>query len=145
MLNLAKSIPPPKPSSPSGPSVSPPTLRPEEFEDYPAFRETFLLFFTDPGANATLRSFGRLLHEFVLEFWGMWPLHSEGLFPAELRAAAADLRHIQGALEEWTGPTFSLEGAREVSLAQVGAEVAVALGELADRLESALDAGQEGS
>jgi hypothetical protein len=143
MLNLSKSIPPPHSSPPSGPAISPPVLRPEEFEDYPAFRETFLLFFTDPGANATLRSFGRLLHELVLEFWGMWPPHPEGIFPAELRAAVADLRHVQGSLQEWTGPMFTLEGAQEVNLARVGAEVAVALGELADRLERELGTGRE--
>jgi len=142
MLNLAKSIPPPESSPPSGPGISPPVLRPEEFEDYPAFRETFLLYFTDPGANATLRSFGRLLHELVLEFWGMWPSHPEGIFLAELRAAVADLRHVQGSLQEWTGPAFTLEGAAEVRLAQLGAEVAVELGELADRLERELGTGR---
>src|SRR5436309_5943418 len=94
--NPSTSAPPP----PSGPAVSPPIIRPEEFEDYPAFREVFLLYFADPSANATLRSFGILLHEMVLDFWGHWPNHPEGLFPAELRAAVADLRHVQGALQE---------------------------------------------
>jgi hypothetical protein len=143
MLNLSKSIPPPQPSPPTGPAVSPPVIRPEDFEDDPAFRETFLLYFTDPGANATLRSFGRLLHELVLEFWGMWPPHPEGIFRAELRAAVADLRHVQGSLLEWTGPAFTLEGPQEVSLARLGGEVAVALGELADRLERELDSRRE--
>ncbi len=134
----AKFIPPLSPPPPSGPAASPPIIRPEEWEEQPAFRETFLLYFTDPGANATLRGFGRLLHELVLEFWGMWPSHPEGVFPAELRAAVADLRHLQGALQEWTGPAFAREGRYEVQLAEVGADVATALGELADRLEREL-------
>ena len=135
-----KCIPPIPPPPPSGPAASPPVIRPEEWEEQPAFRETFLLYFTDPGANTTLRGFGRLLHELVLEFWGMWPSHPEGIFPAELRAAVADLRAIQGALLEWTGPGFALEGPYEVRLAGVGADVAAALGELASRLERELDA-----
>ena len=134
-----QSTPPPLPS---GPAASPPVIRPEEWEEQPAFRETFLLYFTDPGANATLRAFGRLLHEFVLEFWGMWPHHREGIFPAELRAAVADLRHVQGALLEWTGPAFTMESPYEVRLAGVGADVAAALGELAGRLEAELDGGK---
>jgi hypothetical protein len=135
-----KSIPPaePEPPSPAGPAASPPVIRPEEFEDYPAFRETFLLFFTDPGANATLRSFGRLLYEFVLEFWGMWPAHPEGIFQAELRAVAADLRQTQGTLAMWTGPVVTSESPDQARLARTGAEVAAALGTLAERLEAEL-------
>jgi hypothetical protein len=113
----------------------PPSVDPAAWEEFPAFRETFLLYFTDPVANVTLRRFGSLLHEFVLEFWRMWPSHPEGIFAAELRAAVADMRHLQGALQEWTGPAFALESAYEVRLAEVGADVAAALGELADRLE----------
>ena len=127
MPELPHSIPP-------LPSV-PPTIDPARFEDYPAFRETFLLFFTDPVANAAMRGFGRLLHELVLEFWGYWPDHPGGIFSAELRAVVADLRHIQGSLQEWTGPAFALEDEFNIRLAGVGADVALALGELADRLE----------
>jgi hypothetical protein len=142
MLNLARSIPPQHSASPPGPASSPPRFHPEEFEDHPAFRETFLLYFTDPGANATLRNFGRLLHELVLEFWGMWPPHPEGIFEAELRAAVADLRHIEGSLMAWTGPATSLEDSRDARLARLGAEIAGALGALTSRLEGALDAGR---
>ncbi|MBW8878584.1 MAG: hypothetical protein JF614_26805 [Acidobacteria bacterium] len=143
MPDRDESIPPPPPSSPSSDSaVSPPIIRPEEWEEEPAFRETFLLYFTDPVANATLRSFGRLLHELVLEFWRMWPPHPEGIFPAECRAVVADLRHLQGALQEWTSPATAPEHPYEVRLAGIGAEVAEALGELADRLERGLDEGR---
>ena len=133
---------PTTPPPPSGPVVSPPRLRPEEFEEYPVFRETFLLYLTDARANAAVRSFGKLLHELILEFWGYWP-DPEGLSAAELRSAVADLRHVQGCLAEWTGPAFSRESPREVRLARVGAEVAVELGRLTDRIEQELDSSRE--
>jgi len=123
---------------PEAPPAIPPIIDPARFEDYPAFRETFLLFFTDPTANAAMRAFGLLLHELVLEFWGYWPSHPQGIFPASLRAAVADLRHVQGSLQEWTGPAFALEDPFEIRLARVGAELAEELGELADRLETEL-------
>lgn len=129
--------PMPPPEAPPPPAV-PPIIDPARFEDYPAFRETFLLFFTDPTANAAMRAFGLLLHELVLEFWGYWPSHPQGIFPASLRAAVADLRHVQGSLQEWTGPAFALEDPFEIRLARVGAELAEELGELADRLETEL-------
>ena len=145
MLDLSKSTPPTSaPPPPSGPAVSPPLIRPEDFEDFPVFREVFMVLFTDAKANAAMRGFGRVLHELVLEFWGYWPPHPEGLFPAELRAAVADLRHVQGCLQEWTGPAFTLDGAHEIRLAYVGAEVAMAIGELAGRLEGEIDTWREG-
>ncbi len=145
MHELAKkSTAAPTPPPPSGPAVSPPVIRPEEFEDYPAFREVFLLLFTDARANAAMRGFGRVLHELVLEFWGYWPPHPEGLFPAELRAAVADLRQVQGCLQEWTGPACPVDTEHERRLAGVGADVAMAIGELAARLEVELNSWREG-
>jgi hypothetical protein len=126
------------PDSTPPPPAFPPVIAPDDFEDFPAFRETFLLFFTDPSANATMRGLGRLLHEFVLEFWGMWPAHPGGMFPAELRAAVADLRHVQGSIQEWTGPAFPREDAYEIRLAGISADVARELAKLADRLEAEL-------
>ncbi len=129
---------------PSGPAVSPPVIRPEDFEEFPVFRETFLLLFTDASANASMRGFGKILHELVLEFWGHWPPHPEGLFPAELRAAVADLRHVQGCLQEWTGPTCSVDTEHERRLAEVGADVARTLGKIAEHLEVELNSWREG-
>jgi hypothetical protein len=95
--------------------------------------------FTDARANAAMRAFGDLQYEMVIETWGQWPNHREGIFPAELRAAVADLRHVQGALASWCGPAFSNTSEYEIRLAEVGKAMALAVGELADRLETELD------
>ena len=127
------------------PASIPPIIKPKDFEEYPAFRETFLLFFTDVRANAAARAFGKLFHELVLEFWGYWPDHPEGVFRASLRAAVADLRHVEGMLLEWTGEAFAPETPHEEFLSSVGTDVAHALGELADRLEKELGSWRGGA
>jgi hypothetical protein len=113
----------------------PPTIEPREFESYPTFRETFLLYVPDPDANSVLRGFGRLVYEFVLDYWRYWPDHPEGLLRASLRAVLADLRCAQGFLAQWTSPDAS---PRDEALAQLGEEIARELGLLAQRLDAAL-------
>ena len=129
----------PTPPPPDGPAVSPPVIDPERWEDFPCFREIFLVMFTDARANDAMRRFGLLQYEMAIETWGQWPDHREGIFPAELRAAVADMRHVQGAMSSWCGPGFSNTGEYEIRLAEVGKAVALAVGELADRLETELD------
>ena len=104
-----------------------------------------MLYFPEAKANGTMRSFGLLLHELVLNFWGYWPSHREGMFPAELRAAVADLRHVQGCLQEWTGPSCPVNSEYERRLSEVGADVARGIGKLADRLETELDSWLDGT
>lgn len=130
MPELSDSTPPP-------PAI-PPIIAPEDHEKFPTFRETFLVFFTDPEANATMRALGKLLLDFTLATWGDWPHPPEGMLRASLRAAVADLRHVQGALQEWTGETFSPATPHEGYLGKVGVGVARELGGLADRLEAEL-------
>ena len=130
-------MPPPEDDGDEPPPAIPPVIDPQHFEDFPTFRETFLLYVTDPDANAALRGFGKLLFDGILALWGDWPDHPEGLFRASLRAAIADLRHVQGALLEWTGSS-RYDTPHEEYLAGVGTEVAHALGELVDRLEGEL-------
>jgi hypothetical protein len=124
-------------STPSSPAV-PPTIDPAKYEEFPTFRETFLVFFTDPTANATTRAYGKLLYDLVLAAWGDWPDPPEGMLRASLRAAVADLRHVQGALLEWTGESFSPVTPHEGHLASVGDDIARSVGQLADRLEKEL-------
>ncbi|MFY9821616.1 MAG: hypothetical protein WAM82_09540 [Thermoanaerobaculia bacterium] len=143
MHELSKSTPSsPPPSPPPERAVSPPVIPPDRWEDFPCFREIFLVMFTDPRANAAMRAFGHLQYEMVIETWGQWPDHREGIFPNELRAAVADMRHLQGAVSSWCGPAFTGSSEYEVRLAGVGASIALAVGELADRLEVELNSWQ---
>jgi hypothetical protein len=120
------------------PPLVPPIIDPKRHEDFPTFRETFLVYFTDPAANAAIRGFGTLLYDFMLNSWGEWPKHPEGIFRAELRAVVADLRCAQGSLLELTGEAFSPETPHEGHLARIGNQIAHEVGQLADRLEREL-------
>jgi hypothetical protein len=134
---------PPDEFPPPAPAL-PPRIDPDRFEDFPTFRESFLICVSDPRANNTLRAFGKLLHELVLGAWGDWPPHPEGIFRASLRATVADLRHVQGSLAESTGPD-SVAEPHEAHLAALGAQVAKDLGELADSLALELNSWQGGT
>jgi hypothetical protein len=120
------------------PAAVPPAVHPDDHERFPTFRETFLLYFSDPEANAAFRAVGDLLYDFVLEYWTNWPDQPEGLLRASLRAAVADLRHVQGFLTEWAGPNTAHETPHLEHLAQLGGRIARDLGVLADRLETEL-------
>jgi hypothetical protein len=76
----------------------PPVIDPAAWEDYPAFRETFLMYFTPPGYDAALRTVGEMLHTMILESYDPWPGWPESSTRTELRAAVADLRHLEGFL-----------------------------------------------
>jgi hypothetical protein len=127
--------------SPSDPAVSPPIIDPERFEDFSVFRETFLHFVSGAAANATLRAFGDLLYDLILEFWQYWPPQPEGAVQAGIRAAVADLRHVQGFLSK--GPAASYETPLDAHLTRVGSEVALEVGKQADRLERDLSRRRE--
>jgi len=116
----------------------PPIIDPKRHEDFPTFRETFLVYFTDPAADAAVRGFGTLLYDFLLNSWGEWPKHPEGIFRASLRAVVADLRCAQGSLLELTGEAFSPGTPHEGHLASIGYQIAHEVGQLADRLEREL-------
>ena len=79
-------------------STSPPAIDPAAWEAYPAFRETFLMYVTPPGHAAAIRGFGELLYGLLLETPPEWPEWTESSTKTEMRAAAADLRHLQGFL-----------------------------------------------
>jgi hypothetical protein len=97
-----------------------------------------MVYVTDPAANAALRDFGTLLYDFLLNFWGEWPKHPEGIFRASLRAVIADLRCAQGSLLELTGDAFSPATPHEGYLASIGHQIAHEVGRLADRFEQEL-------
>jgi hypothetical protein len=121
--------------------ATPARIDPAAWEDAAVFRETFLLYFTEPPANTALRVFGRLLHDLVLEYYHHWPDWPESATATELRAAVADLRHLQGYLGAVgrehveatlteTDTVLSLLAARQAEeLARIANEIEHVLGE----------------
>jgi hypothetical protein len=91
-------LPPIRPWDPDDPPAIPPIIDPREWEDYPIFRETFLLYVSEPRFNAALRMAGEMFFTMLLECYGDWPEWPESSTRTELRAAVADLRHLQGFL-----------------------------------------------
>jgi hypothetical protein len=127
------------PSDPQQPPALPPILDPAAWEDFPVFRETFLAFFTEPSYNTALRIFGRLLHELVLEYYHHWPNWPEGVTATELRAALADLRHLEGYLaavgREHQDASLSES---DTALSVLAGRLARELSRVADEIEQAL-------
>ena len=76
----------------------PPVIDPDHYGRFEGLRETTLATFTDPVANAALRTVVDLVYTMALEYCEHWPRNPEGSFHHEARAAVADLRHLQGFL-----------------------------------------------
>ncbi len=102
-------------SNPSNPT-SPRGLTPSGWEESAGFRETFLFRFYEAADLQSLRHLARMLHESALEMARYAPPSGESATREELRAAAADLRHVQGFLAavaaiwrraSWRPPTRS--------------------------------------
>lgn len=119
--------------------ATPPRIVPATWEDYPAFRETFLMYFTESPANAALRIFGRLFHELVLEFYRHWPEWPESVTATELRAALSDLRHLEGFLaavgREHEGAALTDE---DTALSLLAGRLAIDLAGIAGEIEAAI-------
>jgi hypothetical protein len=126
-------------TEPEQPPAVPPIIDPAAWEDFPVFRETFLLYVTDPAYNTALRIFGRLLHEMVLEYYRHWPNWLEGVTATELRAAVADLRHLEGYLgavgREHEEASLTEP---EMALSRLAARYSGGLARIADEIEQAL-------
>lgn len=78
--------------------VIPPTFDPAAWETFPAFRETFLALVTPPGYADALRKTGEMMYALLLESPVEWPGWAQSSTRTEMRAALADLRHLQGFL-----------------------------------------------
>jgi hypothetical protein len=118
--------------------TKPPALDPFEWEESPVFRETFLLHVTVPEYNAALRTVARFLYEMALEY-RHWPAPPESHTTSEMRAALADLRHLQG--------YFSSVGRErrnsrlsplDADLARLAARLGLSVAVLADEIEETL-------
>jgi hypothetical protein len=83
---------------PDLPDLTSPDVSPDDWERLPAFRQTFLMYITPPGYAAALQSFGEMLYSLILETPAEWPPWPESATRTEMRAALADLRHLQGFL-----------------------------------------------
>ena len=89
-------------SEPGLPEV--PRIKPQDFERFQVFRETFLVSFTTVGDAEAFRTVGRLLFDMTVEFREYLPVVE--LPRRELRAALAELRHLEGYLGSYLGPEF---------------------------------------
>jgi hypothetical protein len=116
-----------------------PRIDPALWEKGEGFRETLLLHYTDPEANETLRRFGSLLFNQALEGGGSWPHHPEGATRSELRAALADLRHLEGFLAA-VGREHVLSSLNpsDEALSRFAESQAVEVRRMADRIEEEL-------
>jgi len=142
MLERSKCIPPPvdRHHPMISAEAAPPTIDPDRWEDFPGFRETFLLFFTERPANSALRILAAMLYALVLDYAPrFWPSHREGIVRAQLRAAVADLRHLQGFLTQAGQDHVEVDmDWQEGQLSALAGMKAVDVGSIADELEQAL-------
>ncbi len=112
------------------------TIPPDRFEDFEGFRETTLAVFTDPRANAALRTVGGLLYAISLEYARYWPREPDGAFRNQARAVLADLRHLEGWLAHLFGEiAASALSAEEERVATLCGTFVPALKSIGDALE----------
>jgi hypothetical protein len=71
-------------------------LNPPRWKESRCIRETMLLYVDDPAARKALRRVGSLIYDWAVETTGL--PDPESSTRRELRAAAKELRHIQGYL-----------------------------------------------
>ena len=83
---------------PTPPAAVPATIDPDAFEDFAVFRESFLMYISEPSFNASLRVAAEHFFTMMLESYDRWPAWRETSTRTEMRAAVADLRHLQGFL-----------------------------------------------
>src|SRR4051812_21424339 len=139
-------MPPGLPPIPPEPPLAaiPPVIDPAAWEDFPAFRETFLMYFTPPGYAAALRVVGEMLHTMILESYNPWPGWPESSTRTEMRAALADLRHLQGFLAS-VGREKELSSLdpEDAYLSNTAARLARQIRHAADGIERELDGAPE--
>jgi hypothetical protein len=128
------------PDSSSSPPAVPPVINPATWEDFPAFRETFLMYITPPGYAAAIRKAGEMLYSLLLDTPAEWPGWTESSTRTEMRAAVADLRHLQGFLasvgREREASSLDPEDAY---LSNVAAKLARQIGHATDGIQRELD------
>jgi hypothetical protein len=133
MEDRQQCTPDPNPNTPNHP------LTPAGWEESAGFRETFLYHFYQPQDAAALRHLATMLHESSLEMARYGPVTQESATREELRAATADLRHLQGFLAAVArSPQEAALQPADLALAALAGRHAQALAEIAAALEHAL-------
>jgi hypothetical protein len=129
---------PPIPPEVDRPAI-PPTLNPDAWETFPAFRETFLALVTPPGYADALRKTGEMMYSLLLESPVEWPGWTESATRTEMRAALGDLRHLQGFLASvGREREVSSLDAEDAYLSTLAAKLARQLRVVADGIEREL-------
>ncbi len=120
-------------------STTPPAVNPSTWEDREGFRETLLLHFRRPGDADAMRHFGAMLYDAALASAKEWPDWPESPTRAELRAAAADLRHLEGFLAA-TGQEHAVASLpwQDARLSRFAARQAAEVARIAHRIEQEL-------
>jgi hypothetical protein len=126
------------PESSSPPAV-PPAIDPAAWEAFPVFRESFLLYISEPTFNASLRTVAEHFFGMLLETYNRWPAWPESTTRMEMRAAVADMRHLQGFLGSvGQERRMSSLSPGDVRLSRYASNAARSLNRLASALESKL-------
>jgi hypothetical protein len=126
----------------STPPAVPPVIDPSLGEDYPVFRESFLMYISEPSFNMALRAVAEHFFTMLLEHYDRWPAWQETSTRTELRAAVADMRHLQGFLASigLERRVSSLNEA-DAKLSKHASRVARLLKQVADTMEHKLAKG----
>ena len=122
------------------PALTPPTLDPGRWEDFNGYRETFLVYFPDPFANASLRKAADLYYQLVLESPVVMPAPPEGWVRSQIRAALADLRFLQGFLASLGDEADTSNTPHEEHLCRFAGKRAEVIARAADEIEAQLGA-----
>jgi hypothetical protein len=139
MPDRDESTPAPDTTPDDLPAARPQVHDPDDYDDTQGFRETMLLYVTEPAFNASLRFFAGMLYTMSLDYARWWP-HLPGKQTVwEMEAALADLRHLEGFLarvekeaEEHSGLSIDHE------LAALAGREVVLLRAIGDRIEAVL-------
>jgi hypothetical protein len=117
----------------------PVVIDPAAWEDFAVFRETFLMYLTPPGYAAAFRTVGEMLHTMILESYNPWPGWPESSTRTELRAALADLRHLEGFLGAvGREHAVSSRARADERLSRFAARQAAEVAKIAHRIEAEL-------
>jgi hypothetical protein len=114
-------------------------IDPAAWEDFAVFRETFLMYLTPPDYAAALRKVGEMLFTMILENYDPWPGWPESSTRTELRAALADLRHLEGFLGAvGREHVVSSLGKEDDRLSRFAARQAAEVAKIAHRIDAEL-------